>query len=78
MIGVVDQMIGLHRLQQRLGLGQRQPVVGGLQVIERHGHVLAADPEKRAGIDRHRRNLAVAVEDDVLDAADVLVLAKYD
>src|SRR5437764_465513 len=76
-IAVLEPVIG-HLLQLLLGAIQGNPVVVGFQIAELDADTLAAHTEEGADIDDDRRDLAVLVEDEVTDLADVPVLHVID
>ena len=63
-----------HLLQLLLGAVEGDPVVVGLQIAQLDTDGLAAHAEEGADIDDHRRDLAVAVEDEVANLADVATI----
>src|SRR5712675_1479704 len=76
-IAVFEPVIG-HLLQLLLGAIQGNPVVVGLQIAELDADGLAAHAEECADIDDDRCDLAVLVEDEVADLADIPVLDVID
>src|SRR5579884_420478 len=72
------ELIGLRLLQLLFGHVEGQAVVAGLDLAQPDRDVLAAHPEERADVEHHRCDPAVAIENDILDAADVLVLRVVD
>src|SRR5437588_132011 len=76
-IAVFEPVIG-HLLQLLLGAIQGKPVVVGLQIAEHDADGLAAHAEECADIDDDRCDLAVLVEDEVADLADIPVLDVID
>src|SRR5690242_2091658 len=67
-----------HLLQLLLGTIQSNAVVVGFQIAQLDADALAAHAEEGADIDDNSRDLAILVEDQIADLADVAVLHVID
>ena len=71
---IVELILGEGRVSDELAV----LVLDDLQIVEGDRHRLLADLEETADIDHDRIDLAVLGNDDIADAADVLVVRIVD